>query len=184
MLILQRKRILRSTPTPSSNLSSMSSQGHSPPVASASKPDQSGRGIRIPDPSLPSPPRKPPTLYLGRQQIYNQTMPNQQVHDQLRREHDSTSSTSTDSGPQNTAHERADPMHIYAPAFSSTAQAERGTLEIPRSTRAYPNQYTRPSRSEMAEINAVYQHSHEEYELSQQPEDHAIWVVVSCYCCH
>ena len=112
--------------------------------------------------------------------MYNQSNPKQQSHNQLKREHGSISNTSTDSFPQNTAHQRADPMHIYAPTFSLSAQAEQGTLEIPRSTGAYPNQYTRPSRSEMAEINAVYQHSHEEYELSEQSEDHAIWVVVSC----
>lgn len=158
----------------------MSSQGCSSAMTYTPKHDQSGGGIHIPSSSLSSPPRKPPAIYLGRQQLYNQSISNQQIHDHLKREHESISSTSTDSSPKSVAHSRADPMHIYAPTFSLSSQAELGTLEIPRSTRAYPNQYTRPSRSEMAEINAVYHHSHEEDELSEQSEDHAIWVVVSC----
>ncbi|KAF7509401.1 hypothetical protein GJ744_008124 [Endocarpon pusillum] len=146
-------------------------------MAYTPKYDQSGGGIHIPASSLSTPPRKPPTIYLGRQQLYNQSIPNQQIHDHLKREHGSISSTSTDSSPQGIAHPTAAPMRIYAPIFSFSSQAEQGTLEIPRSTRAYPDHYTRPSRSGMAEINAVYQHSHEEDELSEQSEDHAIWVV-------
>jgi hypothetical protein len=53
-------------------------------------------------------------------------------------------------------------------------------METWRATRAYPNQYTRPSRSEMAEINAAYHQSQQEDRSSESSEDHAIWIVVCC----
>jgi hypothetical protein len=142
---------------------------------------QSGRKTSITYSSAQSTPlRTPPTVYLG-QQVHKPSLQQPQTYGQLKREHGSISSASTDSLRHTTTNTRVDPIHIYSPHFALSSQAEQGTLEMPRSTRAYPNQYTRPSRSEMAEINAVYQQSHEEDELSETSEDHAIWIAVS-YC--
>jgi hypothetical protein len=142
---------------------------------------QSGRTTSVPNSSAQSTPlRNPPAVYLG-QQVHKPALPCLQPYEQLKREHGSISSASTDSLRHTATNSRLDPIHIYSPDFALSSQAEQGTLKMPRSTRAYPNQYTRPLGSEMAEINAVYQQSHEEDELSETSEDHAIWVAVS-YC--
>ena len=88
------------------------------------------------------------------------------------------SSGSTDSSNRAAPHPRAGSITIYSPAFAMSSQAEQGTLGSTRLTRAYPDQYTRPSRSEMVEINATYQYSPEEDDASEIVEDHAIWVLV------
>lgn len=122
--------------------------------------------------------RQPPTVYLG-QQVYDPSSQPSQINEHQKREHGSISSTSTDSFQQNAALQpRPDPIHIYSNSFSLTSQAESSSLETPRVTRAYPNQYTRPSRSEMAEINAAYYHSHAEDDSSETSADHAIWIVM------
>lgn len=158
----------------------MSSQGHSPSMTYTSNDYQGGRAIPIPHSSVQSIPlRMPPTVYLG-QQVHNLSLQHLQTYEHLKRERGSISSASTDSSPHAATNPRTDPIHIYSPTFSLSSQAEEGTREMPRSTRAYPNEYTRPSRSGMVEINAAYQQSHEEDGLSESPGDHVIWIVV-CY---
>lgn len=121
--------------------------------------------------------RYPPSACLGRQTC---GWSNQQLHirDQMKTEHGSISSESTDSSSQTKSHQRAGPIQMYSALFSLSPRAEDGALESPRSTRAYPNQYTRPSKCEMAEINAACQHSQESDDNPPNSEDHAIWILV------
>jgi hypothetical protein len=126
-----------------------------------------------------APIRHPPTAHLGHPVYIHSTQP-PHTYEHLKREHGSVSSGSTESSRQPTPRPKVAPIQIYSPTFSLSSQAEEGSLETARSTRAYPNQYTRPSRSEMAEINAAYQYSQEDEDNPDDPKDHAIWVLVSC----
>jgi hypothetical protein len=157
----------------------MSSRGHSPPVTYTPNYYQNARFSPISTSFSQSIPlRQPPTVYLG-QQVHNHPSQQSQAYDHLKREHGSISSASTDSSRQTTPHPRAGPLHIYSATLSMSSEAEEGSLETPRQSRAYPNQYTRPSRSEMAEINAAYQQSLEADDSSENSEDHAIRILVS-----
>jgi hypothetical protein len=159
----------------------MASLGPSPAVTYTPHYDQSGPAIpNSPSPVHSLPLRQPPTAHLG-QQVYNDSSHQSRTYDHLKREHGSFSSASTDSSLHTTPHHRVDPMHVYSNTFSLSSQAEGGSMETWRATRAYPNQYTRPSRCEMAEINAAYHQSQQEDSSSENSEDHAIWIVVCCY---
>jgi hypothetical protein len=157
----------------------MSSSIHTPSMTYTPNHHPSGRKTSVPHSAAqPTPLRNPPAVYLG-QQVSKPVLPCLQPYEQLKREHGSISSASTDSLRRTAPSSMSDPIHIYSPGFAMSSQVEQGTQKMPQSTRSYPNQYTRPSRSEMADINAVYQQSHEEDELSETSEDHAIWVAVS-----
>jgi hypothetical protein len=88
------------------------------------------------------------------------------------------SSESTDASRHGAPRPRGGSINLYSPTFALSSQVERGTLEATPSTRAVSNQYTRPSRSEMAETNAAYQYSQGEDDASEIMEDYAIWVLV------
>lgn len=157
----------------------MSSQGHSPPIAYTPDYHQSEQAVPTPssDPSITL--RNLPAVYFG-QPIHNRAKQQVQACDHSKRDHGSLSSASTDSSCGTTPRPRSGPIHIYSPTFSMSSRAEEGSLENSSLARAYPNQYTRPSRSEMAEISAAYQQSHEDDDSSETSEDHAIWVLVCC----
>ena len=167
---------------PNEHSASMSPQGHPPSMVFPSNHHHpNGRPIPTAHFSVEFVPlQKPSTVYIG-QQVYTHSLEHPPTCGHPKTRNGSISSASTDSAHQTTTHSRADPMHIYSPSFPLSSQAEQGTLGVLGSARAYPNQYTRPSRSEMAEINAAYQKSHKEDDLSEDLEDHAMWIVVGCY---
>lgn len=120
-----------------------------------------------------TPLQEPPAAHLG-QQDYDH------ASQHLKRDHGSLSSASTDSSRQTAPHPSTDPTLIYAPAFSLSPQAEVGVMGSRRLARAHPNQCTRPSRSEMVEVDGAYHYTYEEDDSSEELQDHAIWVLV----CH
>jgi hypothetical protein len=124
-----------------------------------------------------TPVRQPPAVCLS-QQNYSHSLRQSQTRDHLETGHGSVSSASTGSSRQTTPRPPAGSIHIYSPTFSLSSRAEEGPLGTPRPSRAYPTQYTRPSRSEMAEINAAHRHSYDKDDSSEEPKDHAIWIMV------
>ncbi len=159
----------------------MSSRGHSASVIDTPGYQQSRPAIPISRSSVHSIPiQSPPTVYLGKQ-LYSPSSQQAQAYGHLQREHGSISSALTDSSPHTIPRQTAGTIHIYSPTLSLSSQPEEGPLETPRAMRAHPNQYTRPSRREMAEINAAYQQSCEEDDFSEISEAHAIRILV---CCH
>lgn len=123
-----------------------------------------------------TPVRQPPAVYLS-QQNHSHSLRQSQTREHLETGHGSVSSASTGSSRQTTPGPPAGSIHIYSPTFSLSSGAEEGTLGTPRPSRAYPTQYTRPSRGEMAEINAAYRHSYDKDDASEEPKDHAIWIM-------
>ena len=155
----------------------MSSPGQ--PAGVDYTPDYHRRGPAISDTSSVQsiPPRHPPIAYFG-QPAHSDSNQQWQTYDYLKREHGSLSGTPTNPSRQNTPHPRAGLINIHPPNLSVTFGAEEGSLENPRPARAYPNQYTRSSRNQMAEINAAYHKSYEDDDSSVASEDHAIWILV------
>lgn len=160
----------------------MSVPGQSPAMTCTPRHDLNETPFPVTFSSVQSVPlQKPPTIHLGHQ-VYNHPTPWSKIDEHQKRERCSMSSTSTDSSRRMAApHPGPGPTHIHSTPFPPQSfRAEGGTMEFSRSTRACPNQYTRPSRREMAEMSATYHQTFEEDDCSETREDRAIWIVV-CY---
>lgn len=158
----------------------MTSQDHSPSVTYTPNSFQSRRLLAVPNSSAqPLPVRPPPAIHLG-PQTHSHSGEQSQTYEGLKRGHGSTSSESTDSSRHTALHPGVGSTNTHSPTFAMSSQVEQGTREVMHPARAYPSRYTRPSRSEMTEINAAYQYSQDGDETSDMVEDHAIWVLVRC----
>ena len=158
----------------------MTSQSHSPPAPYTPDDLQLKESLPVPHSSAqPLSVQPPPAIHLG-QQTYNHSGEQSQTVERLKRGHGSTSSGSTDSSRHTGPHPGVGLVKNHPPIFAMSSQPEHGTLYATHSARAYPSPYSRPSRSEMTEINAVYQYSQDGDDTSDILEDHAIWVLVHC----
>jgi hypothetical protein len=155
----------------------MSSQAPSAPKFSPAESKIEPNPSFIPSVSQWTALRHPPSAHLGH---HTHGRSNQQVHlyDLTRKGPGSLSSASSNSSSHTASYLPAGPARIYTQPSVLFSHLERGASDSPRSPRAYPNQYTRASECEMAEINAARRHSRESHDDPSRSDDHAIWILV------
>lgn len=154
----------------------MSPPGQPPGVGYTPDHHRSGTAVPITSSAQSIPLRHPPTVY-SVQPVHNDSNQQWHTYDYSKRQNGSLSCASTEPSRQNTPRPRDGLSNIHSPNLSVTFGTGESSLENPR-LQAYPNQYTRTSRSEMAEVNAAYHKSYEDDDSSAASEDHAIWVLV------